>query len=202
MSAQGSPPSEEQSLAVVPEIMQRRSGAAFDSRPIEREKIDSLIEATRWAPSARNLQPWYVTFVQGEENHAAVLDALSEGNKRWAPAAPLQVVFGGRPEDDSRREPGLDYYLFDIGLACQNFMLQAERLGLVSHLMAAYDQDAMREAVGAPEGYRIVCVIAVGYPGDPERLLSDVYERWELKERVRKPVKENFFRARWGSSWE
>ncbi len=81
-------------------------------------------------------------------------------------------------------------------------LLIAVRLGLVTHLMAAYDQDAMRDAVGAPEGYRIVCVIAVGYPGDPERLPRDVYEHWELRERVRRPVKENFFRARWGSPWE
>lgn len=202
MTARESSLSERQPPAVLPEIMARRSGAAFDSRPVEREKIDSLIEATRWAPSARNLQPWYVIFVQGEENHGAVLDALSDFNKGWAPPAPLQVVFGGRPEDDARREPGLDYYLFDIGLACQNFMLQAERLGLVTHLMAAYDQEAMREAVGAPEGYRIVCVIAVGYPGDPESLPRDVYEHWELRERVRRPVAEDFFKARWGTAWE
>ncbi len=69
---------QEPSPPVLPEIMERRSGAAFDSRPIEREKIDALIEATRWAPSARNLQPWYVMFVQGEENHQAVLDALGQ----------------------------------------------------------------------------------------------------------------------------
>ena len=182
--------------------MERRSGAAFDSRLVEREKIEALIEATRWAPSARNLQPWYVMFVQGEENHQAVLDAFSDFNKGWAPPAPLQVVFAGRPEDDARREPGLDYYLFDIGLAAQNFMLQAARLGLVNHIMAAYEQEAMRKAVGAPEGYRIVCVIAVGYPGDPASLPHDVYEFWELRKRVRKPVAENFFRARWGCSWE
>jgi nitroreductase len=44
--------------AIMKIIKGRRSIRRFKSKPVEREKIETLLEAARWAPSAGNAQPW------------------------------------------------------------------------------------------------------------------------------------------------
>ncbi len=48
-------------------IRQRRSIRAFADTPIEPEKIFSLFEATRWAPSSSNEQPWMYIYATKEQ---------------------------------------------------------------------------------------------------------------------------------------
>ena len=43
-------------LDIVNEIVERKSVVAFDSRPIEDDKLKALVEAARWAPSSGNGQ--------------------------------------------------------------------------------------------------------------------------------------------------
>ena len=44
-------------------IAKRWSARAFSTRPVERAKLLSVLEAARWAPSSRNEQPWrYIVF--------------------------------------------------------------------------------------------------------------------------------------------
>lgn len=116
------------------------------------------------------------------------------------PDAPLVVVFGGRAEDDFQRQ-GAEYYLLACGLAAENLMLQAVHMGLRVHPMVGWNEAEVAGAVGAPEGYRIVLLIAVGYPGDPSRLPEGLRSR-ELGARSRLPRGENFFRERWGEPWD
>ena len=41
------------------ELLKKRwSPRAFDERPVEADKLLSLFEAARWAPSSNNGQPW------------------------------------------------------------------------------------------------------------------------------------------------
>ncbi|MBM3957119.1 MAG: nitroreductase family protein, partial [Gemmatimonadetes bacterium] len=127
-------------------------------------------------------------------------EALTGANRVWVPAAPVVVVYAARPEDDFRRD-GADYYLFDCGLSAENLMLQAEHMGLRVHPMAGWDEAAVREALAIPDAYRVVVLIAVGYPGDPHALPERLRER-ELGERSRKRAAEVFFRERWGQGWE
>ncbi len=43
---------------VIPVIRNRWSPVIFSSRPVERPKLLSVLEAARWAPSSYNEQPW------------------------------------------------------------------------------------------------------------------------------------------------
>ena len=186
--------------AVMAEIARRRSALAFDERPVEAEKLAALVEAARWAPSSGNSQPWRVTLVTAGEQRRLLNDALTGANRTWAPAAPLVVVYAARPEDDFRRD-GADYYLFDCGLSAENLILQAEHMGLRAHPMVGWNEAAVREALGIPDGFRVVVLIAVGYAGDPAALPERLRER-ELRERSRRPLRETFSRERWGQGWE
>ena len=48
-------------------IGKRRSIRAFDSRPVEREKLEAVLEAGRLAPSACNEQCWRFFVVESPE---------------------------------------------------------------------------------------------------------------------------------------
>src|SRR5688572_24321645 len=71
-------------------LMSRRSDRHFSAKPLEREVIDTLIEAFRWAPSSNNRQPWRLLIAESAEARAIYDDALSDANRLWAPAAPLK----------------------------------------------------------------------------------------------------------------
>jgi nitroreductase len=63
------------------EILRRRwSPRAFSDRLVEPEKLLSLLEAARWAPSSFNEQPWYFLLAtkRKAEEHAQLLSCLAE----------------------------------------------------------------------------------------------------------------------------
>jgi nitroreductase len=51
----------------ISEIISRRwSARAFSTKPVEKSKLLSILEAARWTPSSRNEQPWrYIVFTNG-----------------------------------------------------------------------------------------------------------------------------------------
>ena len=75
-------------------IAHRWSPRAFDSRPVEPEKLRSLFEAARWAASSYNAQPWY--FIVGTkddpETYNRVLQSFVEFNQGWAKQAPVLAL--------------------------------------------------------------------------------------------------------------
>ena len=185
--------------ALTAEIVERRSVVAFDGRPIEADKLQALIQAARWAPSASNRQSWRVTLVRDGESRAALNAALSEGNQGWAPNAPLLVVFAVAAPDPER--PGqLPKLMLDVGFAGQNMMLEAVHQGLRVHPMAGWNEDKVKAALDVPEENAVAFLLAVGYAGDVNDLPEAVRPK-ETRERVRNAVGENFFDGVFGEPW-
>ncbi|MDA1257867.1 MAG: nitroreductase family protein [Chloroflexi bacterium] len=185
--------------ALTAEIVERRSVVAFDSRPIEAEKLQALVEAARWAPSSSNRQPWRITLVRSGESRNALNAALSAGNQQWAVNAPLLVVFAAVAPDPER--PGqLPKLMLDVGFAGQNMMLEAVHQELRSHPMGGWDEGKVKAALGIPEENAVGFVVAIGYGGDVNDLPEDARPK-ETRERVRNDVGQNFFDGRFGQAW-
>ncbi len=185
--------------ALTGEIVERRSVVAFDSRPIEDEKLQALIEAARWAPSSSNRQPWRITLVRDGESREALNAALSAGNQQWAPNAPLLVVFATAAPDPER--PGqLAKLMLDVGFAGQNMMLEAIHQGLSVHPVGGWDEGKVKTALGIPDDNAVAFVLVVGYGGDADDLPEDVRPK-ETRDRVRNAVGENFFDGKFGVAW-
>lgn len=181
------------------EIVERRSVVAFDSRPIEAEKLQALIEAARWAPSSSNRQPWRITMVRDGASRDGLNAALAGGNRTWAPNAPLLVVFATAAPDPERPEQ-LAKLMLDVGFAGQNMMLEAVHQGLRVHPMAGWDEDKVKAALDIPGENAVAFLLAVGYGGDVNDLAEDVRPK-ETRERVRNDVGENFFDGVFGVAW-
>ena len=185
-------------MDVIDAINLRRARRVFDLRPVENEKVASLVEAMRLAPSCNNNQPWRITICRDADSLTKAKSALSRGNV-YATRAPLIFVVAAKMEEDCH---GLsdrrDYFLFGCGLAIGEMMLRATELGLIAHPIAGYDPLLLKKELGIPDDYITITMVNIGYPGTDDSLLSEKQKAQEMTRPERRPVGENFFDGKWG----
>lgn len=176
---------------VDPRFLHRWSPRAFDAKPIPPGDVKSLFEAARWAPSCFNEQPWRFVWATERADHARLAEVLTEKNRLWAQHAPLLgLVFASRTFAKSGKPNR--WAAFDSGSASLSLTLQANELGLVTHFMGGFDQDAAYRVTGAdPAAYEVIAAFAVGYPGDPASLPPELRDREQPS--GRKPQREFAF---------
>lgn len=178
-------------------IKSRWSPRAFDdTRPVEAEKLISILEAARWAPSSSNLQPWH--FIVGynfDTCHKDVLSTLNEGNQVWAQNAPVLIITVAKMTRGDRQNR---FAFHDVGLATENLFLQAYNLGLSCHFMGGFSQEKAKEIFEIPEDYEPVAAGAIGYMGKIDSLPEDLAER-EQAPRQRKALDEFVFTNKWNN---
>lgn len=179
-------------------IRHRWSPRAFESRPVEPEKLRSLFEAARWAASSYNAQPWFFVVATRDdpENYKKILDCFVEFNQGWAGSAPVVALSVARLKFEHNGTPN-NHAFHDVGQAAASLALQATSLGLQVHQMAGILPAKAREIFGIPEGYEAVAGFAIGYPGDPASLPDKLREQ-EHAPRSRKPLDSFVFTGKWG----
>lgn len=169
-------------------IRERYSSVIFSSKQIEDEKLASLFEAARWAPSAFNEQPW--RFIVGiknkDENYQKLLDCLVEANQYWAEYAPV-LVLSLATKKLSATEKLNRFAEYDTGMAVGNLLAQATFLDLYVHQMGGYSVSKVREFFNLNDDYEPMAVMAIGYKCDIDLFPDDLQER-ESKKRFRKPL--------------
>ena len=183
--------------AIHPAIQQRWSPRAFAPHPVEPEKLLSLLEAARWAPSSGNGQPWhFIVGAQGTATHARLVETLREGNLPWAAQAPVLMLSVAQTITASGRIA--THALYDVGLAVANLTVQATAFDLFVHQMGGFYPEKARALFAIPEGFEPVTMLAIGYLGAPETLDERLRER-ELAPRTRRPLSEFVFEETWGN---
>jgi nitroreductase len=182
------------------DLLRRRwSPRAFADRPVEVDKLLSVLEAARWAPSSNNEQPWHYFVARKEEPEAfaRLLGCLVEKNQLWAKAAPVLMLSAASTVFTRNGKPNR-HALHDTGQAIANLTTQATALGLYVHQMAGFDVDAARQTYALPPTVEPVAALALGYLGDPESLPPDLRER-EAVLSSRKPIGDFVFGGAWGA---
>jgi nitroreductase len=181
------------------DLLRRRwSPRAFADRPVEPEKLCSLLEAARWAPSSYNEQPWFFLMALREdrEEFNRMLSCLVEGNVAWAQKAPVLMISVAKLKFEKSGKPNRHAF-HDVGQAVADMTTQATSIGLAVHQMAGILVDKAREVYNIPQDYEAVAGIAVGYPGEPETLSGELRER-EQAPRNRRPLESFVFTGGWG----
>jgi nitroreductase len=179
-------------------IRDRWSPRAFGEEGITRPALLSLFEAARWAPSAYNDQPWYFMIAMKEDRKEfeRMLGCLVDANQAWARDAAMLAIAVARLNYGHNGKPYRHAH-YDTGQAVMSMVLQATALGIRAHQMAGFDPEEARETYGIPEGHEALTAIALGYPGDTDRL-PDKLRQSELAERTRRPLTETLFTGAWG----
>jgi len=179
-------------------ISERWSPRAFSGRPVEAEKLLSILEAARWAASSANEQPWAFLVATSDDpkNYEAVAAVLVDSNRAWAQRAPVLILVFAHTQFSKNGNPN-QYAFHDVGQAVANLSLQATAVGLTVHQMGGFKADEAREKFNVPADWQPVSVIALGYPGEPESLAENLRER-EIAQRQRKPLDTFVFSDTWG----
>ncbi|MEQ8424468.1 MAG: nitroreductase family protein [Cyclobacteriaceae bacterium] len=166
-------------------IIKRRSKRAFADKDIDPDKIKSLFEAARWAPSSMNEQPWTYIYATRDQSDLwnKVFDSLNEGNQVWVKRAPLLVVSMARKIFLRNGQPNTSAK-YDLGGANAFLSLQATALGLNVHQMGGFSRKMLTDNLNIPDDFEPGVIIAIGYPGDPDQLPENLKER-ELAPRFR-----------------
>ena len=166
-------------------IKNRKSTRVYTPQPVSKEKIYSLFEATRWAPSSTNEQPWLYLYATKDQTELwdKLMEPLNEGNKIWVKDAPLLILSLARKEFQRNGRTNA-YAMYDLGGANSLLSLQAVALGLQTRQMAGFNRELARTLLNIPEEFELGVFISVGYPGDPDSL-PEIIKVKELAPRER-----------------
>ncbi len=166
-------------MALLDLLKHRKSVRHFVDRPVEREKIMMCLEAARLAPSACNSQPWKFIVVDDRQLKNKLCDAAFSGiysMNSFCKMAPVIVVIISEKSNFSARIGGMfrgtKYYLIDIGIAVEHFILEAEDLGLGTCWIGWFNEQAVKPILNIPQQKKIDIVIALGYY-DSEKVSSE-----------------------------
>jgi len=154
-------------------IKQRRSIRNFQNQPIERDKIYLCLEAARLAPSACNTQPWRFVIVDDKELKDKLCSEAFSGIYSmcsFAKTASVIVVVISEKQKFLTKVGGAirgtQFYLIDIGIACEHFILQATELGLGTCWIGWFDENKVKKVLAVPKEKKVISLIAVGYYQD------------------------------------
>ena len=137
-------------------------------RDVPAERVADLLRAAVEAPSAGNLQSWHFYVVRRPAVRAALAEAAL--GQSFVADAPVVIVVCADPERSATRyrERGRRLYTYqDTAAATENLLLAATALGLGACWVGAFDEEAARQALGAPRRLVPVAMVPIGYPAVP-----------------------------------
>jgi nitroreductase len=173
-------------------IVSRKSVRQYQPRRVEADKILSLIECARRAPSGGNTQPWNFILVQNEDRKKEIAAVCQQ---EWMVQAPLFLVcvadirarIKEQPLDLTEISPQLELkqIIRDTAIAVEHIVLQAESIGLATCWVAHFQQMDLRPVLAIPADKYVIAVLTVGYAAEkpepkPRRSLQEIifHERW------------------------
>lgn len=141
----------------------RYSVRKYAATPVEREKLDAVLEAGRLAPTATNAQPVHVIVVASDEARARLAEATPMAYD--APVS-LLVCYDESEAWHNGREEGYHSGEMDASIVADEMMLMATELGLGTLWARGYKTADLERAMGVPENLTLACILDLGYPAE------------------------------------
>jgi nitroreductase len=152
-------------------IKERRSIRKYIEKPVEKEKLEALIEAARLAPSACNAQPWRFAVITATEIKDELVKSGLGGvlvPNNWANTAPVILVACSElsllTHNIAERVQGVEYHLIDIGIALEHIALKAAELGLGTCYIGWFNPKPIKKLLKLPNSWKVECLLTIGYP--------------------------------------
>ncbi|MDR2997987.1 MAG: nitroreductase family protein [Microbacterium sp.] len=150
---------------VHPALAGRFSPVGFDATiDIDDQRVDTLLDAARHAPSAGNSQPWmFVVARRGDAVHQRIVPHLARSSSVWAPSASLLVANLAHVTIEG--SDGWEYSEFaryDLGQAVAHMTVQALHLGFDAHQFRAFDREGLAAEFQIPSHWEVTSMTAFG----------------------------------------
>lgn len=154
----------------------------FRDRPVPIDVLECILEAGRYAPSAKEAQPWRFVVIQDAlKRHQIARAAFNHPLALTAPALILccarihsHVSGNGRPS-----------HPVDVAAAAQSMSLAAADVGLGAGWITGFREGDVRKMAEVPSDVPVLAILAIGYvesfqPLPERRSVHEViaWERW------------------------
>ncbi|MFZ5354725.1 MAG: nitroreductase family protein [Bacillota bacterium] len=148
-------------------VQTRKSVKRFKSEDIPENKLESMLNAARVAPSWGNRQCWKFVLVRKQDIKKKIAEAMLPENSAHmgVEQAPLIIVVCAEPES-SAKSNNQEYYLVDSAIAMDHLILAAHNEGLGTCWVGKFDENKIKQLLKIPEHYRVVALTPVGYPDE------------------------------------
>jgi nitroreductase len=149
-------------MDVADAIRGRRTHKSFDPQPVPRETLEELFDLARFAPNHHLTQPWRFR-VLGAQALARLKEAAGAAEAPKLDRAPTLVVASARLTGAQQQD---EEDICATAAAIYAVLLGAHARGLASYWRtpAVLRTREGREAVGIPEGERVLGLIHLGRP--------------------------------------
>jgi len=166
-------------MEVFEAIKMRRSVRRYEKEKVPREKVEKILEAAKWAPSASNSQPWNFIILEDEGTRKEIAEATTYG--KFLADAPCGIAVAIDPSMSN-------HPIEDGAIATQNMLLAAHALGLGACWIGSYGSTyevRVKEILKIPREKRLLSIVSLGYPD-------------EFSKSTRKKLEELVFTDRYG----
>ena len=182
-------------MSILSLFKNRRSVRDYSLREVSDKVLFEILEATRWAPSAHNAQPWRFIVVREPDVKRELAEAMAsrwdkDMSKNGVPQenresliktsikrftnAPILIIVCLTMEDmdkyPDRRRQKIEYVMAvqSVAAAIENMLLAAHAEGLYSCWFCAplFCQDVVRKVLGVPRNVEPQALVTLGYSAE------------------------------------
>lgn len=145
----------------------RRSIRRYQDKPVEQEKLDTILKGALTSPSSKGKRPWELIVVKDKDTLLKLSECRGGSSKLIAGSA-ISIVIAADKELT-------DVWTEDASIVATIIQLTAHSLSLGTcwvQIRERVTQDNktaeayVKEVLGIPEKYGVECVIALGYPAE------------------------------------
>lgn len=149
-------------------VRHRHSVRSYQSDlPVEKEKLNAIIETACSAPSAGDLQAYKIIVVSNAEKRLALSAAAQD--QSFISEAPICLVFCAEPDRSAEKygDRGRDLYAVqDTTIAAAYAQLAVVAAGMASTWVGYFDETKVKEIIELEAGLNPIAMLALGYPAE------------------------------------
>ncbi len=153
----------------------------YQEIPVSTEELELMVEAARFSPSSRNIQPLKYIIVNTPSENAKVFETLA-----WAG----YLTEWAGPQEGERPSAYIIQLLdknisntasCDHGITAQSMLLQAVESGYGGCIIGSVKRETLSQLLNLPEHLEILQVIALGKPKESvvvDDITNNEYKYW------------------------
>ena len=141
-------------------IRERTAIRKFKDEQIKKEELDSILEAGRLAPTAKNIQPQKIYVVQSKEG----IEKIDKSSPCRYNATTVLVVCSDK--DIAFKKEDYSTYEMDACIVATHMMLEATNVGLGSIWIEFFDAKKLKQEFNLDSNIEPICLIPLGYVAD------------------------------------
>ena len=173
-------------MNVMDAVKERYSVRNYQIKDVEEDKLERVLEAARWAPSAYNRQEWRFVIVRDPSTR----QKLTKASHDQESVGQAPVVIAACTTDTSLIMPcGQVAYPIELAIAIDHMTLKAVEEGLGTCWIGTFEEDQVKTILDIPDQIRVVILLTLGYPVQvagpslpkERKKLSEIvaYDKWQ-----------------------